>query len=399
MAAGTVMAAPSAARPAVAPSSADREKIWVHLEALLESEAFSTSRRCRDFLRYIVQETLEGRGAAIKERTIAMDVFGKGADFDSQSESIVRVKANDVRKRLAQAYGSGVAGDIRIALPVGVYHPEFRVAACEAGPAAVVVERRRRWLWLVAAGAVLLAATAGFVRWTSPAQPLDSLWDPFVAPGRAVLMSLPAPAVLEVHRPENWLPLREHDVIPTSELHEAETFTGVGAAYGAARFAEQLASRGKAFYLKFGQDVTFADLRQGPAILLGARTSQWTVDITQSLRFRFDGSGLISRIVDTSTANRRWEPIPVGASHPNAESFSLVTRLLASESGHPLLMASGLSAHDTQAAVEFLTNASCFEQFTRQAPDWPKKNFQVVLRAFVHGHSPGSPAVVAWHVW
>lgn len=310
------------------------------------------------------------------------------------------MKANDVRKRLAQAYSSGLADDIRIALPVGAYQPEIQFAEREAPPAVAGVERPRgRWRWPVLVSAVCLAATAAVAHWMHPAQPFDELWAPFVAPGHAVLMSLPAPTVLEIPHPEHWLPLREHDAIPTSELDEAETYTGLGAAYGAARFAEQLASRGKTFYLKFGQDVTFADLRQGPAILLGAMTSQWTVDITQSLRLRLEKADGFNRIVDTSTANRYWEPIPASANHPNAESFALVTRLLASESGHPLLMASGLSARDTQAAVEFLTSAPCFEQFTRQAPDWPKKNFQVVLRAFVHGHSPGSPTIVTWHVW
>jgi hypothetical protein len=375
--------------------------VEAHLDALLESEAFSSSRRCREFLRYIVRETLEGRGAAIKERTIAMDVFGKGADFDSQSESIVRVKANDVRKRLAQAYNSGLDGDVRVSLPVGVYHPEFQFAKSEVPGVLVEVERPRRPRWLapVLAGAFCMVAAVAVAHWLSPARPFDPLWAPFAAPGHAVLVSLPAPTVFEVRHPEKLLQLREDTEIPASELHEAETYTGLGAAYGAARFAEQLASRGKTFYLKFGEDVAFSDLRQGPAILLGAMTSQWTLDVTQSLRFRFEQSDEVNRIVDTSAANRYWAPIPVSAGHPNAESFSVVTRLLASDSGYPLLMASGLSARDTQAAAEFLTDASCFAQFTSKAPDWPKKNFQVVLREFVHGHSPGSPTVVAWHLW
>ncbi|MDE3164573.1 MAG: hypothetical protein KGN36_02120 [Acidobacteriota bacterium] len=382
-------------------SAADRQRVETHLDELFESEPFSSSRRCREFLRYIVLETLEGRGAAIKERTIAMDVFGKGADFDSQSESIVRVKANDVRKRLACAYTSGLQGDVRISLPVGVYHPEFQFAEGEARAALVEPERprRRRWPAPVLAGAVWVAAVVALALWLSPARPFDPLWAPFTAPGRAVLISLPAPPVFELRNPEMLAQLREDKEIPASEVREAETYTGLGAAYGAARFAEQLALRGKTFQLKFGQDVTFSDLRQGPAILLGAMTSQWTLDITQSLRFRFEKSANVNRIVDASAAKRYWMPIPVSAGHPNAESFALVTRLMASDSGYPVLMAAGLSAHDTQAAVEFLTSATCFEQFARQAPDWGRKNFQVVLRVFVHGNSPGSPAVVAWHLW
>ncbi len=55
------------------------EQIRAHLNKLLASAAFAGSQRSREFLRYVVEETLAGRGDVIKERTIAMDVFGRGS--------------------------------------------------------------------------------------------------------------------------------------------------------------------------------------------------------------------------------------------------------------------------------------------------------------------------------
>ena len=89
-------------------SEKERLQILAHLEDLLESHAFAGSRRRQAFLRYVVQETLAGRGPAIKETNIAVDVFGRNNDFDAQTASVVRVTAAEVRKRLAQAYEAGL---------------------------------------------------------------------------------------------------------------------------------------------------------------------------------------------------------------------------------------------------------------------------------------------------
>src|SRR5271170_3425148 len=108
-----------------------------HLEHLLASQAFAGSRRSQEFLRYVVEETLVGRGHQIKERNIATDVFGKGEDFSSQSESIVRVNASEVRRRLRTAYESGSGEGILIDLPLGSYQPVF-CATAPSTPAVLI---------------------------------------------------------------------------------------------------------------------------------------------------------------------------------------------------------------------------------------------------------------------
>jgi hypothetical protein len=62
---------------------------------------------------------------------VAIDVFGRQPQSELGEDTIVRVGAREVRKRLAQFYVSpeGVASRVKIDLPAGAYAPEFHYAA------------------------------------------------------------------------------------------------------------------------------------------------------------------------------------------------------------------------------------------------------------------------------
>ncbi|KKB80193.1 hypothetical protein VW35_07155 [Devosia soli] len=78
------------------------------------------------FVDYIVRKTLDGDSQSIKAYSIAVDVFGRPADFDPQSDPIVRVQARRLRGLLDQYYrGPGGSDPVRIELPVGRYVPNF----------------------------------------------------------------------------------------------------------------------------------------------------------------------------------------------------------------------------------------------------------------------------------
>ncbi len=74
------------------------------LDRIVASRVFRGSHRCQSFLQYVVTKTLEGDSKTLKERTLAVDVFGREATEDLSDDSIVRVGAREVRKRLAQYY-------------------------------------------------------------------------------------------------------------------------------------------------------------------------------------------------------------------------------------------------------------------------------------------------------
>ena len=391
--------------PVLLPAEKCRQ-VEFHLAELLDGEAFANSRRSRQFLRYIVEETLAGRGAAIKERNIAVDVFGKGSDFDSQAESIVRVKAAEVRKRLAQAYNSMPPGDLRLELPLGTYQPvlHFKQTSTPPSPqpalpltahASSAWGRKTLWASGLGALALLLAFAFSYCRQSAP---LDLLWQPFLQGNRAVLMSLPAPTTYEVKRADRPLLLHPESMLPVSALVPRENYyVGVGAAEGAARFGAQLGARHIPFLVKFGNDVSFSDLRQSPAILLGGTTSRWTIEFTRSLPLRFDEM-FRPRIVDSQHSGKFWQERFDLRPGPYT-GYALVTRLLNSESGNVVLMVAGIDAYDTQSAVEFLTRSDFFDAFARRRPDWASKNFQIVLQNSIHERTPGPPELVTYRVW
>jgi Malectin domain len=108
------------------------------LNRLLESASFRTSKRSREFLQYIVEHTIHGPNGALKERSIGVELFQLPQDFDPGQHTIVRVTANEVRKRLAQHYiaENGNPHAVRIDLPPGSYRAGFRwdTPAADASP-------------------------------------------------------------------------------------------------------------------------------------------------------------------------------------------------------------------------------------------------------------------------
>src|SRR5580692_6282506 len=97
-----------------------------HLEQIVGSHAFSGSKRTQDFLRLIVEHALAGEVDSLRERMIGAEMFGRPVNYDTGSDSVVRVKATEVRKRLAQYYlETEVEQAVRIELPSGSYVPRF----------------------------------------------------------------------------------------------------------------------------------------------------------------------------------------------------------------------------------------------------------------------------------
>ena len=130
-------------------------------------------------LRHLVEKSLQGAGAELKEYTLGVEVFDRGSNFDPRLDPIVRVEASRLRSRLRKYYEEdGVASEIRIELPRGAYLPSFvplRKAAALPEPAvsSVLAEptqlssnpvplrlpRRNFWLAIVLiAGVVALGA-------------------------------------------------------------------------------------------------------------------------------------------------------------------------------------------------------------------------------------------------
>jgi len=171
------------------------------LQAVISSDTFAGSKRCQDCLRLVVEHALAGELDALPERMIGVEMFGRPVDYDTSNDAVVRVRATEVRKRLAQYYGQAKsAPSVRIELPPGSYVPEFHWTAKNDARSAPTVSRTPPWrrvtavLGVLAVLAILVLIVSFAVR-----PKADSL--------NAVRLSLGLPAGVTLHR--NWHPF-EH---------------------------------------------------------------------------------------------------------------------------------------------------------------------------------------------
>ncbi|MBK3801142.1 hypothetical protein GAY33_18250 [Azospirillum brasilense] len=108
------------------PNSPTTDEVRAELAAILSSTAFESSQRRRDFLRFIVEETLAGHADTLKGFTIAVGVFGRDDSFDPQTDPVVRLEAGRLRRDLDSYYvAAGRNNAVRISIPKGSYVPRF----------------------------------------------------------------------------------------------------------------------------------------------------------------------------------------------------------------------------------------------------------------------------------
>ena len=108
------------------------EEVRVQLAEILNSADFQASQRLKDFLSYIVEQTLNGKGGDIKAYNIAVDVFSLGASFDPRVNPLIRTEAGRLRGKLDHYYLLNPAARIHISMPKGGYAAVFARRA-EAG--------------------------------------------------------------------------------------------------------------------------------------------------------------------------------------------------------------------------------------------------------------------------
>ncbi len=125
---------PSSQGQAAGGAAPSEAAVRAQLTRILGSDDFAQSGRMKSFLSYVVEEALAERGDRLKEYTIATEVFDRDESFDPQTNTIVRVEAGRLRRRLERYYLTDGRDDhVRIDLPKGSYAPLFR--ATQPAPA------------------------------------------------------------------------------------------------------------------------------------------------------------------------------------------------------------------------------------------------------------------------
>ena len=107
--------------------SISSSEIHVELERILSSGIFATADRMKRFLRFVVDETINGKGDDLNEHMLGLEVYDRDETFDPRVDSIVRVDAGRLRSKLREFYMSEVGSDsIQIEIPKGSYKPSFK---------------------------------------------------------------------------------------------------------------------------------------------------------------------------------------------------------------------------------------------------------------------------------
>lgn len=118
----------------------DHGQAKFELDAILSSGLFANAPRLAQFLSYICSKCFEGKAGEIKEYCIAVEALRRTPDFDQKKDSIVRVEAHRLRKRLRQYYErEGANHPLQIVIPPGQYVPQFVLR--EDAPAALAEAR------------------------------------------------------------------------------------------------------------------------------------------------------------------------------------------------------------------------------------------------------------------
>ena len=372
--------------------------IHAQLERIVAHPLFKNSKRYPTMLRYVVERAMDGQTDHLKERTLGVAVFGRDPAYDTNLDPVVRVTAGEIRKRIAQYYHEpGHEDEIRIDFPPGSYLPEFHVpqVAAVAAPAAVPPTAvRKKVSPVMIAGlacAAILAAVLIF-RPGLPAAPIDRFWAPLLQSAEPVLVYVGA------SYPEG----SPEAAVTMTDLHKSER-VGFADAEALANLTAYLATRKKLYRMRLQEEGQLNELKEGPAVLIGAFSNSFTLRLTGPTRFNF------VRLADShqvgirdrqNPQNMAWFHSPEVRYTDVKEDYAIVSRVWDSTTGRVAVAVAGLSKYGTAAAGEFLSTPSYVEQITQNAPkDWDRKNIELVIATSVVGRTSGPPRILAAHFW
>lgn len=294
-----------------------REAIRAALDRVTTSTAFKSSKRAQDFLRYVVDRAMAGELDHLKERGIGCSLFGREPDYDTGTDSIVRVTANDVRKRLTLYYQQITPSEtVIIELPSGTYIPEIRLEAPERpaapaepeAPAPVAAPDRAapRFGWQLGAvvgwAAVVILLIAFAATRPSPkessSETLRTLpWTSIFAGGRQPMLIL-ADSAMGSLRMFAELPVSVEDYanrkfmvppphLPAEKAHAwqemaVKQMTSLADARIAAGLGALANSAGRGISVRLAREVQLGDFHRGEnVILLGSSASNPWVELFQ----------------------------------------------------------------------------------------------------------------------
>jgi hypothetical protein len=248
---------------------------------------------------------------------------------------------------------------------------------------------------------------------------LDLFWGPLSATQQPVLICVPSPVTYAVSsdlfpkspaahtgiydsimkRNATPLQLDPDTSIKWKEFTPlVDFYVNKDDAYVAEELTAFFARERRPSQVRFGRDYTYEDLRNSPAILIGAYNNPWIDRVMSDLPIGFQESGEVLWIEDRTKPGQVWKSSLEG--RLGTKDFALVARLMNSKTGQFLLIVSGVGMVGTKAAGRFISHEQDLEAILRAVPrGWERKNLEVVLETDIVDGSPSPPRAVAIKVW
>lgn len=407
----------------------EKGAVQQQLEKLLATPLFNSSKRYPSFLRFVVARVLAGQMDHLKERILGVEIFGRPADYDTNTDPIVRVTAAEIRKRIELYYQDPKhSQDIRIYLPSGSYAPQFSwpghpantislplefpvhteeptaIPAPTTAPEPAKSPERKRLIgqvWKRALALALVAAAIGApATWYFSRPPaLKQFWEPFVKSSEPVLFC--------IADQNQYSTIRLRDAAePEREITLSDTMVAIiiDDVSPLVNVAGMLRTYGKVYRVLGESTTNLTDLRRGPSVFIGAFDNSWTLRLTGPLRFHFANDPQMTRFWIEDRANpgksewvlNRGQQLQTGV----YKDYAIVARLVDPNSDQYVVVAAGIGRGGTVAAGEFLVDERHMEELLRQIPrDWKKKNMEIVLETQVIQGRSGPPRINAVHLW
>jgi len=217
---------------------------------------------------------------------------------------------------------------------------------------------------------------------------------------RAYSKAHPGTFQTAIERLEQQLPLDPNQKIAWGDMKAFPDLGLVsGDVYAGFRISSLLNRINKENQLRIGNASSFEDLRNSPAVTVGAYSNRWTLEMTSSLRFVFAESEGILWIEDRNNPGKRLLN-QLDKKGQVIEDFGVATRLLDAKTGQLVITVAGITAPGTDAAAQLISDPVYLAPALKSAPaDWKKKNLQFVVKTEVVEGVAGRPQVVASYFW
>lgn len=411
-------------------SEIDRQSVRQQLERMLASPLFRNSKRFPALWRYVVEQTLEGHAAELKERTLGVQVFGRDPDYDTNADPIVRVTAGEIRKRIAQYYDEEAhRSEVRIHLSPGSYVPDFEfphpAADLPSDPVSPLPEhpvplsepgrRLKIWVAILSATTILSLAALGATWMELRPVPtaLDRFWAPVLDSSDPVLICMGQRTFLanaqEPQQPPNPdfintpepLPGADKEIRLTELYHLGSQNVTMPDARTLGRIIGLLNVKGKRYKVMGEHATTLADLRAGPTVLVGAYNNDWTIRLVSPLRFSFGREGTKRWVEDRNNPANRDYLVDYETPYLSlTEDYAIVARLLDPTTERFVIVVAGLTGYGTVGGGEFVANPEYMNQAVKKVPaPWAQKNMEWVIATKVINGNSGPPRVVDQCFW